>query len=307
MLELLEARAAERGSSEHDLVARRRELDDLGRLQPAPDGVAETRSSVDGVAVATFSPTGRSGNRSILYLHGGGYCRGSIDSHAGLAARLALASGADVYLPDYHLAPEHPFPTALHDAVAIYRWMTGPLALPAASMALAGDSAGGGLAVATLTVLRDEGAVLPAGAVLISPWLDLRKRTPDRRDPPDLDPVITSADLTLSTDWYVGEGSPDDPLVSPVLADLRGLPPILVQVGTRELLLDDALAFAAAARSQGAAVTVDVHEGMVHCWHLFTGTPESHAGIADIAGFCDRQWSSHSTADGGPVPDAGVG
>lgn len=306
VLQLLEARASERQVSEQDLVTRRRELDDLGALSPIPDDVLCTRLDLAGLTMAQLSPIGADGDRSLLYLHGGGYCRGSIDSHAGFASRLARAARADVYLPDYRLAPEHRFPAALHDALATYRWMTGALGIPAGSIALVGDSAGGGLVVATLLALRAGGDALPASAALISPWLDLRTSELDRQPSPVSDPVISATDLSLSTDWYLGTWSPDDPLVSPVLADLRGLPPLLVHVGTRELLLHDARSFEAAAGDQGADVQVEVHQDMVHCWHLFMGTPESDAGIADIAAFLEKHWAGSRHASGGdPTRPAG--
>jgi epsilon-lactone hydrolase len=291
VLEVLRERAIARRGYEQDLKLRRQELDAFGALNPPPPNTERFEVPASPVVMERLARREGASEQAILYLHGGGYCRGSIRSHAGLAGRLAEASGADVYLFDYRLAPEHPFPAALEDALAAFRWLTGHAGYAPHSTALVGDSAGGGLAVAVLLTLRSSGLGLPASAALISPWLDMRVEHAGSRPTASSDPVITIDDLKLSTAWYLGGCSPDHPLVSPVLADLSGLPPLLVQVGTEEILLGDSLLFDQASRRAGVPIEIDVVEGMIHCWPLFPNTPESDAAVARIASFVTGHWS----------------
>jgi phosphinothricin tripeptide acetyl hydrolase len=204
----------------------------------------------------------------VLYLHGGGYVIGSPRSHRHLAAAIARAAGTAVLLADYRLAPEHPFPAALDDAVAAYQWLLGHGLAPG-RIVVAGDSAGGGLTVATLLALRDRGLPRPAGGVCISPWVDLTCSGATYATKAAVDPIVTRESVAMMAQAYAGAGDPKAPLLSPLYADLRGLPPLLVQVGSDEVLLDDALGLGERARAAGVDVTVEEWPAMIHVWHWF--------------------------------------
>jgi monoterpene epsilon-lactone hydrolase len=212
-------------------------------------------------------PAAREG-AALLYLHGGGYVIGSPRSHRHLAAALAKATGAATLLPDYRLAPEHPFPAAVEDAVAAYRWLLDRGAA-APRVVIAGDSAGGGLTVATLVALRDRGLPPPADGVCISPWVDLTCGGASYGEKAASDPIVTREGVTEMARAYLGATDPRAPLASPLFADLAGLPPLLVQVGSEEVLLDDAVGLAEQARAAGVAATLEIWPDMIHVWHWF--------------------------------------
>lgn len=223
----------------------------------------------------------------MLYLHGGGYIMGSCHSHRLLAAALAQATGARVLVLDYRLAPEHPFPAALEDAQAAYRWLV-TTGIKPEHIVLAGDSAGGGLALSTLLALRDAGQQLPAKAILLSPWTDLSVSGASYVTRAERDFMITRDYLLAEAHTYLGEQDPRTPLASPVFADLHGFPPLLIQVGSDEILLDDATRVAESAQQAGVAVTLDIIEGMWHVWHAAAAVryfPEGKAAFDQIADF----------------------
>jgi len=205
----------------------------------------------------------------VLYLHGGGYVIGSPRSHRHLAAAIARAAGARALVLDYRLAPENPFPAALEDAIAAYRWLLGQ-GIAAGRIVVAGDSAGGGLTVATLLALRDRGIPRPAAGVCISPWVDLTCSGQSYSTKAASDPIVAPDLITALAEAYVGrDGDRKAPLASPLYADLRDLPPLLVQVGSEEVLLDDALGLGARARTAGVDATVEEWPAMIHVWHWF--------------------------------------
>lgn len=220
----------------------------------------------------------------VLYLHGGAYTMGSIDSHAELMARIARAGGCRVLGLDYRLAPEHPFPAARDDAVAAWRWLLAADVDPARSV-IAGDSAGGGLALSTLLTLRDTGVALPAGAVLLSPWADL---TGAREADTGIDVMLDPALLQESVAAYAGTADHRDPGISPCYGDFRGLPPLLVQVGTAEMLYADARRIEAAARGAGIDVDLQVWEDAFHVFQSFPQLPESAAALDNLGAFFRR-------------------
>ena len=229
------------------------------------------------------TPTGRS--RSILYFHGGGYALGSSRAHAEMASWIARAAQARVFVLDYRRAPEYRFPAALDDALLAYRWML-TSGIDPRHLAVAGDSAGGGLTLALLTLLRDRGESLPSAAVCISPWVDLQMTGPSILSKAALDPLLTRHGLQQFADWYLGGQDPRNPLVSPLYADLKGLPPLLVQVGTSEILLDDAVRLEQRARAAGVKVTLSLYEDMPHVWHVFASfLPEGKRAAAEIGDF----------------------
>jgi epsilon-lactone hydrolase len=249
-----------------------------------------TRVSAGGVAADQIEPPGLATSRVVLYFHGGGYSLGSARSHRNLGKRIAFEARARVVLPDYRLAPEHPFPAAVEDAVASYRWLLASGVEPE-RIAVAGDSAGAGLALALLVSLRDAGAPLPACAVLLSPFADLECRGDSYVTMAALDPIV-SREMGLGMGrLYVGDHDPSDPLASPARARLDGLPPLLLQVGSEEVVLDDARTIARRAREAGVAAQLDVWPGMVHVWHLFASAlEEGRRAIEALASFV-RQWA----------------
>ena len=249
-----------------------------------------TRLSCGGVPADQIEATGLATSRVVLYFHGGGYSVGSARSHRSLGKRIAYAARARVVLPDYRLAPEHVFPAAVEDAVASYRWLLGTAAEPE-QIALAGDSAGAGLALALLVSLRDAGVPLPACAVLLSPFADLECRGESYTTLAALDPIV-SREMGLGMGRaYIGARDPSDPLASPVHATLAGLPPLLIQVGSREVVLDDARAIEQHAREAGVLVRLDRWPGMVHVWQLFASAlEEGRRAIEDLGSFI-RQWT----------------
>jgi monoterpene epsilon-lactone hydrolase len=247
-----------------------------------PGDVRVERASAGGVPAAWISAPGARDDAALLYLHGGGYMLGSIQTHTELCSRIARATGLRALAIDYRLAPEHPYPAAVEDAVAAWRWLRGQ-GLDASRIAIAGDSAGGGLTLATLVALRERGEALPACAVCLSPFTDLTGTGPD--DAND-DPLLTREAVKMMADTYLQGTDATQPTASPVRADFRGFPPLLLQVGTRERLLPDSTRVAERARAAGVDVSLEKGEGLIHVWHLFgPEMPESRDAVAAIGAF----------------------
>jgi phosphinothricin tripeptide acetyl hydrolase len=267
------------------IAERRAQYERAERVFPTPPDVKVDIVMTPERPAEWLMPPGASMDTVVLYLHGGGYVIGSPRSHRHLAAAIARAAGTRALLLDYRLAPEHPFPAAVEDAVAAYQWLLRE-GIAAARIVLAGDSAGGGLTVATLLALRDRGLPRPAGGVCISPWVDLTNSAASYVSKAAVDPIVTLENIALLTQAYIGTGDPKQPLVSPLYADLRGLPPLLVQVGSDEVLVDDAHALGVRARAAGVDVTVHEWPQMIHVWHWFLSMlDEAEQAIAEIAGF----------------------
>lgn len=247
------------------------------------------RVSAGGVDGEWISPANAPQDKAILYFHGGGFRIGSVASHRDLIAQIALASGCRVLAINYRLAPEHRFPAALDDAIAAYGWML-DRGLKSANIAFAGDSAGGNLALAAMLALRERRLPLPVSAGLMSPWTDLAATGASYVTRAKADPIHQRVMiLALAKNYLGGQGDPYDPLVSPLYADLRGLPPLLIQVGDRETVLDDSVMFADLARAAGIDVNLEVWDGMIHVFQMFGAElPEAHRAIASIAGFLNR-------------------
>lgn len=226
--------------------------------------------------------------RTLLYCHGGGYYFCSPSSHRPLVFGLAARSGARTFSLDYRLAPEHPFPAALDDALAAYRRLVAD-GTPPDSIVVAGDSAGGGLALASLAALRDAGDPLPAAAVLFSPWTDLAATGATIVSNDGIDPMFCGAAIGRAARFYIGEASPTHPYLSPLYADLRGLPPLLIQAGSTEVLLDDARRVAERARASGVSVELEVWPKMPHVWQLWAPfVPEAKSALEHAAQFVRR-------------------
>jgi len=231
-------------------------------------------------------------DRVILYLHGGSYNSGSIASHRSLAANIVNAANTRALIIDYRLAPEHRFPTAVEDAKAAYRWLLENQFSPA-RIIVAGDSCGGGLALSLLISLRDEGQPLPAAAVCLSPWTNLACTGESWEINLKRDIMLDPGALIKSAQLYLGELDPRLPLASPLYADLTGLPPIFIQVGSEELLLSDATSFAERAQAAGVKVTLQVWKAMQHEWHFAANIlPEGKQAIEQIGRFIDAQLGS---------------
>jgi epsilon-lactone hydrolase len=247
------------------------------------------RVSAGGVEGEWISPADAPLDEAILYFHGGGFRIGSVASHRDLIAQIAVASGCRVLAINYRLAPEHRFPAALDDALAAYGWMLGQGLTPG-NVAFAGDSAGGNLVLAAMLALRERGLPLPIAAVLMSPWTDLAATGTSYVTRAEVDPIHQRPMiLALAKNYLGGQGDPCDPLVSPLYADLAGLPPLLIQVGDRETVLDDSVMFADLARAAGVDVHLEVWDGMIHVFQMFGAElPEAHRAIASIAGFLNQ-------------------
>jgi len=255
-------------SASMTIAERRAQYDRAERVFPTPPDVAIEAVTAPARPAEWLRPPGARTDAAVLYLHGGGYVIGSPRSHRHLAAAIARAAGTAALLVDYRLAPEHPFPAALDDTVAGYQWLLGRGLAPS-RIVVAGDSAGGGLTVATLLALRDRGLPQPAGGACISPWVDLTCSGATYATKAAVDPIVTRESVAMMAQAYAGAGDPKAPLLSPLYADLRGLPPLLVQVGSDEVLLDDALGLGERARAAGVDVTVEEWPAMIHVWHWF--------------------------------------
>ena len=268
---------------EGPVEALRADFDAMLTAAPLPEHVEYTDAEIAGVPVLR-ARTAASGDRVLVYLHGGAFISGSTRGYAGFLGALVDAAAAQGISVGYRLAPEHPYPAGLDDAVAVVSAVIAEVG--AERVALAGDSAGGGLVAATLVRLRDAGAALPACAVLFSPWVDLSCDSDAYDDNAAADPSLTRDGLLVAAAQYAGEVSVDHEGVSPLYADLTGLPPILIQVGTIEILLGDSVEFAAALASDGVEVDLQVRPGMPHVYASFAGLlPEADRAVADFGRF----------------------
>lgn len=252
-------------------------------LSPLPKGIRHRPVAIDGIP-GEWIEGPDAGAGVLLYLHGGAYVLGSVAIHRELIARLALATRTRALAIDYRLAPEHPYPAALEDLVRVYRWLLQEGYDPA-RIFIAGDSAGGGLTVAGLIHLRDSGDRLPAGGICISPWVDLTLSGQSVRDNARLDPILDPASLAMYAEYYRGSRERSSPQISPLFADLRGLPPLLIQVGANEILLDDAVRLVERARQAGVDSTLEAWDGLFHVFHLFAFLPETRQAVDSIARF----------------------
>ncbi len=248
-----------------------------------PRDVQVERIVAGGVPAVWMVPSGASG-RVLLYLHGGGFVMCSPWTHGPTAVGIARVAGARALLPDYRLAPEHPFPAALDDCLAVYRWLLDRGVQPC-DIAIGGDSAGGNLTLATLLSIRDAGLPLPAGAICLSPATDLTASGESFRARAGDEVLLTPSFCRAVGPMYLGQSDPAAPLASPLFADLRGLPPMLIHVGTREMLLDDSVRIADRARAAGVDITLKIWEGLWHAFQLFNVFPEAHQAITELGTF----------------------
>ena len=275
----------ERITADTDLAALRRQFEEgAKKMGEVPSDVRLGPVRIGSMRAEWIVPDGAPRDQAVLYTHGGGYISGNCDDHRMHVAKLAKAAGTGMLLFDYRLAPEHPAPAAVEDTLEAYRWLLAE-GFDASRLAIAGESAGGGLCLAALVAIRDQGLPLPSAAVASSPWLDLSC---------DADSYCRNArrDISLLGSWetwnrfYVGNGNVRDPWISPVHANLRSLPPILIQVGSDEIMLDDCVRFDSLARDAGVDISLRVWPGMVHCFAFFAPLfPEAVAGMEELGAF----------------------
>lgn len=269
-------------------LATKRKATDM--VPPDPkglDGVTSEKVTANGVPGEKFAFVGAEDDRVVYYLHGGGYVLGSIDSHRMLIGRIAQAAKANVFAVEYRLAPENPYPAQLEDAIAGYRYLLEQGVKPE-KIVIAGDSAGGGLTMSTLLKLREDESPMPAGAALISPWTDITASGGSVRTHIKYD-YINKASLKSCADMFAPGEDPKNPLISPLFADHRGLPPLLIQAGGCESLLDDSLRLATRAKAAGVSVELDIEADMIHAFHIFAFmAPEARRAIGRLGAFVQR-------------------
>jgi monoterpene epsilon-lactone hydrolase len=250
-------------------AARRERLDEVGAYWPAAEDVELNAVDLDGVLGEWSMVRGSDASRVLMFLHGGGYCSGSIASHRRMVTEAGRAAGVRTLAVGYRLAPEHPYPAAFEDALTAWRWL-GKRGIAAANIAVGGDSAGGGLTVALINQLCAAGEELPGCIWLVSPWTDLTLSGASLETKDAVDPLIHKGYLAELADAYVPEGMDrKDPGISVLYADVRGLPPTLIQVGSEETLLDDATRFAGAAGAAAVSVTLEIWPHMIHAWQIW--------------------------------------
>ncbi len=261
----------------------------VGHPVPLPENTHVEQVNVGGIPAEWISTSNADTERVLLYLHGGAYVLGSLKSHRDMVARLSAASGVRGLLIDYRLAPEHVFPAAIDDALTAYRWLLAQGTKPE-HIVVGGDSAGGGLTLALLQTLRDKEVPMPAGAILFSPWTDLIGTVQSRTTHDAADPWISGQALSFVSGLYAGAEDVHNPLISPIYADLHGLPPLLIHVGNDEVLLDDSLQVAEHAKAANVSVEITVWEGM---WHVFPAfayvLPEGRQAMEQMGVFIRKQ------------------
>jgi acetyl esterase/lipase len=283
--DILEFLASMPDTSGLSFEERRSNFEEQVSQLPVAKSVSCEPVSAGGIPAEWIVPAEAPKRKVILYLHGGGYCIGSINTHRGMVSHIARVAETRALLIDYRLAPENPFPAALEDSTAAYKWLLSQ-GIVAGDIIIAGDSAGGGLTISTLVSLKEKGIPSPAAAVLISPWVDMAITGDSIISKADIDPMVTKEGLIEMAEAYMGDTDPRTPLASPLFADLEGLPPMLIHVGTAEILLDDAIRMFDHARKAGVEVTLNKAEDMCHVWHFFTiMLPEALEAIEEVARF----------------------
>ncbi len=268
-------------------------LDAMGAQAEVPTGVAISQKTLAEVPVEWLSPVRRE-QRVILYLHGGGFAMGSSDAYRAFVARLAIACQAQLVFPEYRLAPERPFPAGLHDTADVYAGLLEQGYEPE-QIIVAGDSAGGGLALSTLIEAKLRGLPMPQALVLMSPWTDLTFSGESIETRAAIDPWLRPESLSEMRELYLRGTDPANPLASPLWADLSALPPMLIQVGEQEILLSDSLRLATRARAAGVSVELELGKDLWHVWQFFgPALPDANEAIDRIGAFVDAQFETNS-------------
>ncbi|PLS07175.1 alpha/beta hydrolase [Neobacillus cucumis] len=279
-------RAVKKGIRQKGIEEQREMLDAAAsKMGKLPKNCQVEHLKIDGLYAEWLTTGAVLENKVILYLHGGGYALCSANTHRPLAARIGHAAGVNVLFPEYRLAPEHPFPAAIEDSVNVYHWLL-KQGYEGKDIIFAGDSAGGGLCLATALVLRDQNEPLPAGIICLSPWVDLTSSGESYQKNGEVDPYLSLKAVKEAARIYAGTESLDHPLISPVFADLSGLPPLMIQAGNHEILQSDALSLAAKAKDAGVDVSLKVWDGMWHVWQISGDIlPEAKKATREIGQF----------------------
>ena len=290
VIDLLRTSPLDMGGDPHKM---RLVFDEMIGSHPVPEDVRAIAVELGGVRAIEVTAGSAEPSGTVLYFHGGGYALGSAAASVNLAADVARRAGTTVYTVDYRLAPEHPFPAAVDDALAAYRGLL-DRGVPPESIAVSGESAGGGLALALLIAIKEAGLPQPTAAAVLSPWADLTQSGRSYRTKAALDPALTREALSTRADDYLAGTDPRSRLASPLFADLRGLPPLLIQTGTFEILLDDAVRLAAKAADDDVAVTLQTFPGAPHVFQGFSAVlAEGARALNDVGTFIrthlDRQ------------------
>lgn len=282
-----------RGDKRYSILAIRRFFEKQANAFPPISNlqVEMNRTEINGISAAWFTPSNATTplqDYLILYLHGGGYAICSMHTHQRLIAHITKACHAKTLAIDYRLAPENPFPVAIEDTIGVYQHLLQNH--NAQKIILMGDSAGGGLSMASMLKMKELNLPLPKAAVLLSPWVDLAGDNKSHHSNASKDLLISMSDINQYAKDYFGDTPPNHPLISPVYADLSGLPPILIQVGTHEILLDDSLKLAEKVTQDGGEVTLKVWKKMLHVWQFFADyLPEGRRAIQEIAAFLEEE------------------
>lgn len=292
IVDMLRTRAAEIGGRQRSVAEMREGYETMSGLFGLAEDIQCETTRAGGVQAEWISAPGATAEHCLLYLHGGGYVIGSINTHRDLVSRLSRASGARGLALDYRLAPENPFPAAVEDATAAYRWLLASGFAPE-KISIGGDSAGGGLTIATLLALRDAGDPLPAAAACLSPWVDLEAASESMASKADEDPMVQRGGLLEMASAYLAGADPRTPTASPVHASLEGLPPLLIHVGSAETLLDDSIRLARNAERDNVEVELEVWDEMIHVFQAFAPMlPEGQESIEKIGKFVSEALAS---------------
>lgn len=270
------------------LAEQRRSFDKFGESDRLPSGIHVEKLVLRGMPTEWLTPEDVGGDEVVLYFHGGAYRMGSCNAYRAMASRIALATRRRVLIFEYRLAPEHPFPAAFEDATWMFHWLQENGSIPS-KIIFAGDSSGGGLALAVALHLRDQGAPLPRALVCICPWVDLSLSEESIHSKRWHEAYLDAETLREAAQQYAGSNRFQEPLISPLYADLSGLPPLLIHVGEHEILHDEGVRLAAKAREAGVSVTLEVYQGMWHVWHYFAKyIPEGRQALSDIGLFLGK-------------------
>ena len=275
-----------------DVEKARKNLEGQVFLFKSPRNVKVEPFIIDKVAAEWLYPKDCQTDRVIVYLHGGSYHAGSLNTHRGLAARIGVHSNCSVLTLDYRLAPEYPFPAAIEDVVTAYQWLLNVKGFSPTSIILSGDSAGGGLTLASLLKFKEEKLPMPAAAICLSPWTDLANTGETIKTKEKEEVMLSENELIQSAEIYAKAQNVEQPLISPLYGDLSGLPPLLIQTGTAEIILDDSIRFAKKAEEQGVAVELDLWDKMFHVFQIYGNLiPESKKALKKIGNFAKSNFS----------------
>jgi epsilon-lactone hydrolase len=283
------------GGPDTPFLERRAQAQKFAAAFVKPSDIEFEVAKLDGIAVEWIIPARAHPSRVFFHLHGGGYVLGNPAGSRNFTSLFARLAQCRVVSVDYRLAPEEPFPAALEDAVRTYGALLAQ-GHEARSIAVGGESAGGGLAVATLVEARRRGLAMPAALTAISPWTDMRCQSPSFDRKASVDPLLTRRSLKEMADAYLGGADPRDGRASPALADLSGLPPLLIHTGSDEVLLDDSMALLDAASAAHIEAQLVVWAGMIHVWHMFHAMlPQGAEAMAQLAAFVMAKWNQAET------------